>query len=323
MIISPKTVEKLYNRLALISPGMEILLKKIYWRNIKYLWTIVPKKSKVTGEVVNWEKVLDYLETIGVTNGKLLVMHSSYEAVFSSRIPPGEMIRSIRELLGKDGTLAMPVIRYYNEEPSFEKALKADVSELVCSYYVNSSPIITGVLPFFLTREKDVVISRYPLDTMAAVGKMAEAMMEKNICEDNLTPCGKYSSWAFCAENSAIVLGIGIDLCHSLTIVHVATDLKKEQWPVKNWYRRRIFDIIDTNFRKRISVLEREPKWGCCYLPTLNFRNELLKNNILTSKIVGGVVIEHVNSKNLIDFLEAKNKIGYPYHIPSKYFVKD
>jgi hypothetical protein len=93
-----------------------------------------------------------------------------------------------------------------------------------------------------------------------------------------------------------------------------------EEWPIKKWYRKRVFDIVDGNFHKRISVLERENIWGCYYLAALNYRNDLIKNNILTSKIVGGVTVEIVFAKKLIDFLRLRNRNGYPYYIPKKYF---
>jgi aminoglycoside 3-N-acetyltransferase len=155
---------------------------------------------------------------------------------------------------------------------------------------------------------------------MAAVGRLAASMMINNISEDNLPPCGKNSSWAFCVENDAIIVGLGIDLCHHLTITHVATDLYMEEWPIKNWYIKRVFNIIDGDFHKRISVLEREPFWGCFYLSASNYRNDLIKNNILISNIVGGVIVEIVFSKKLIDFLRSRNQNGYPFFIPKKYF---
>ena len=310
----------MYNKISLISPLVEVKLKKIYWNNVKFLKKFRPKKAIIPKTTVSWDEVICYLEQIGIKKGNLMILHSSYEAIWSSDLSPAEIIKSLRTLIGDEGTLAMPVFRRYKEDPPLEKAISTDLSKLVCTYNIQSSKIWTGVLPFFLTKEKDVIISRYPLNSMAAVGKLAAPMMADNIIEDNLPPCGKNSSWAFCLENNAIIVGIGIDLCHSLTITHVATDLYMDEWPIKNWYRKRVFDIIDGNFSKRISVLEREYIWGCFYFAGLNFRKDLIDNNILISKIIGGVVVEIVFSKKLIDFLRSKNQNGYPYHIPKKYF---
>lgn len=313
-------IASVYNKIAQISPYVEVKLKKIYWKNVKSLRHQIPKKAKVTKENINWNKVICYLKENGVKEGSLMVIHSSYEALASSKLSPVEIIRSLRTILGDEGTLAMPVIRSYKEEPALENFLNTDVSNLICTYNLKSTPMLSGVLPFFLTREKDAIISRSPLNSMAAVGRLAASMMVNNISEDNLPPCGRNSSWAFCVENSAIIVGLGIDLCHHLTMTHVATDLYIEEWPIKNWYRKRIFDIVDGSFQKRITVLEREPIWGSFYLPPLNYRNDLIKNNILISKIIGGVVVEIVFAKKLIDFLRSRNNNGYPFYIPKKYF---
>lgn len=315
-----KIIAFMYNKITQINPYVEVKLKKLYWNNVKFFKNYRPKTAIVTKEDVNWNEVICYLKQNGVNKGGLMVLHSSYEALKSSKLSPVEIIRSLRTLLGNEGTLAMPVIRAYKEEPPIEKVLKTDVSKIKCTYNLQSKNIMSGLLPFFLTREKDVKISRYPLNPLAAVGRLAASMMINNISEDNLPPCGKNSSWAFCVENDAIIVGLGIDLCHHLTITHVATDLFIEEWPIKNWYLKRVFDIIDDDFHKRISVLEREPFWGCFYLSSSNYRNDLIKNNILISKIVGGVIVEIVFSKKLIDFLRSRNQNGYPFYIPKKYF---
>lgn len=315
-----RIVSFIYYKLAQISPYLEINLRKLYWKNIKYFKSYRPKTAIITKEIVNWNKVIQYLELQGVKKGTLIVLHSSYEALKSSKLTPIEIIRSLRSLLSDEGTLAMPVIRQFKEEPTIENVLKTDISRIICKYNLHSKNISSGLLPFFLTREKDVKISRYPLNTMAAVGKLAVPMMINNISEENLPPCGKSSAWAFCAENNAIIVGLGIDLCHHLTITHVVTDLYMEEWPIKNWYIKRSFDIIDCDFQKRISVLERDPFWGCYYLPAINYRKDLIKNKILISVIVGGVVVEIVNSGKLLDFLRSRRQKGYPFYIPSKYF---
>lgn len=315
-----KKLSLLYKEIALTSPLVEVKLRQLYWKNIKHFHSYRPKFAITTEYDINWNEVICYLKQNGVKDGTILVLHSSFESIMPSKLKPKEIISSLRNLLGDHGTLAMPVTRTYDEEPLMGEDLNVDVSDLICTYNLQSGKIFTGLLPFFLTKEKDVVISRHPLNSLAAIGYLASPMMANNIIEDNLPSCGKNSSWAFCVENDAIIVGLGIDLCHSLTATKVATDLYMEKWPIKDWYRRRVFDIIDYDFTKRISVLEPKPVWGYFYWPLLNYRNDLIKNKILTSTIAGGVVVEIVYAKKLIDFLCSRNKNGYPYYIPKKYF---
>jgi len=310
----------MYEKIALISPYVEVELRKIYWKNVGRFKKFRPKRTIAPKDDVSWDQVVSYFKQNGIINGTLMVLHSSYEALQSSNLSPIEIISSLRSLLGNEGTLAMPVIRKYKNEPPIEHSLNIDLSNTISTYNPQVSKIVTGILPFYLTKEKGAIISRYPLNSMAAIGRLAVPMMADNIIEDDLPPCGRNSSWAFCVENDAIVVGLGIDLTHSLTILHVAEDLFMEEWPIKNWYRKRVFDIVDGDFYKRISVLERKPVWGCFYYAELNLRNSLRRNKILISKNVGGVAVDIVHAKKLIDFLRLRNSNGYPYCIPKKYY---
>jgi len=311
----------MYNKIAQISPYVEVELRKIYWKNIRFFKKFRPERTILPATEVKWNEIIHFLNQKGVSKGSLVVVHSSYKSLKSTGLSPGEIVFSLRDLVGDEGTVAMPVIRNYKEDPKLEEILGRDISDVIFTYDTQKSEIWTGALPLSLTREKDVIVSRHPLNSMAAVGKLAIAMMADNIKDDYSTPCGKNSSWAFCYENNAIIIGLGIDLNHSLTMRLVAEDYYLDEWPIKNWYRKRVFDVIDGNFKKRINVLERDPKWGLFYLAEVNLRNDLIRNKILTTFIVEGLTVEIVLAKSLIDFLRSANRPGYPYYVPDKYLI--
>lgn len=315
-------LSKIYNRIALISPHLEVFLRQLYWKNVNSLKSFNPKRAILPNVDVEWSKIVDFLKRNGISKGTLLVLHSSYKSLKSSSLTPKEIISSLRTLIGSEGTLAMPVIRRYEEEPDVDDWMNFNYSDIICTYDTQKSKIWTGALPQSLVKEKDVVISRHPLNSLAAVGRLAGRMMESNIKDDYSTPCGKNSSWAFCVENDAVIVGLGIYLSRSLTIRLVSEDLYIDEWPIKNWYWKRGFDVIDGNFNKRINVLERNYRWGCFYLAEVNFRRDLIKNNILISKTIGGINVEIVFAKKLIDFVRSRKNKCYPYCIPKKYFKK-
>jgi aminoglycoside 3-N-acetyltransferase len=271
-----------------------------------------PERAILPNVDVDWKKVVDFLKQNGVDKGTLLILHSS----------PMEIISSLLNLIGAEGTLAMPVIRSYKEEPETKEWQNFDYSSIICTYDTQRSEIWTGALPKAIIKQKDAVISRHPLNSMAAVGRLAGLMMENNIKDEYSTPCGKNSSWAFCVENNAIVVGLGIYLSRSLTVRLVSEDLYMDEWPIKNWWRKRVFDVIDGNFKKRINVLERDYKWGCFYLAEVNFRRDLIENNILISRNVGGINVEIISAKKLLEFVRSRKNKCYPYCIPNKYFNK-
>ena len=65
---------------------------------------------------------------------------------------------------------------------------------------------------------------------------------EKKIISENInsndvnSSCGPNSGWKYCAENNAIVVGLGIDLVHSLTIMHVAEENHDNWYKVFNFF---------------------------------------------------------------------------------------
>lgn len=301
---------------------MEVFLRKTYWNNYRLLHKFNISKAIIPKEPFVWDEVLSYLLKIQLTKKRIIVLHSSYDSLKLSGLSPFEIINSLLTILGPDGTLAMPVIRRYAEEPNLEDFLNADFERIISTYDTRKSKIVTGLLPFCLTRTKDVVISRYPINSMAAVGKLAKSMMQNNIKEDFLAPCGKYSSWAYCVENDALIIGMGIDLVKNLTMMHVISDLFPERWPIKGWYRVRNFNIVDNEYRKSINVLERYDKWGCYYLTNENFRHDLLKNGILHTAVINNLRIEYLSSVDLFNFLLSRIETAYPYSIPRIFFKK-
>ena len=165
----------------------------------------------------------------------------------------------------------------------------------------------------------EAVISRFPLNTLVAIGPLAKPMMENNLIEGLPTACGINSAWKFCLDNNAYIIGLGIDLTGCLTMIHSAEDILDNKWPIKNWYRKRIFKIIDKEFETIKIVRERHPKWGTLHWAGRTLCKDLIKNNILQTQNIDGITIEVLKSKDLIDFLNSKNSKGYPYFFVKKH----
>ena len=309
----------IYKFIVGISPKVEVLFRKLYWQNISITSNFKPKNNGCPDKLVpvNFDLIIEDLKNRGISNGDLIIVHSSDNLLKITEERPKEVINKLLNLIGLEGTLAMPVIRRY----------KGKTAQLNCemdgtyTYNVNKTPILTGLLPRQLIQTKNVHVSRFPLNPLAAVGKFAKQMMTNNLEGENLLPHGINSSWKFCVDHNAIVVGLGVNLEHSLTILHTIEDCLYPNWPIMNWYKQITFRILDIDFDQEVTVMERKAKWGMLYFAEMNFRRDLLKNNILTSSEIGGVQIEIVESRKLYNFLKEKNiqSNGYPYCIPKKY----
>lgn len=310
-----------YNKIALSSPRMEVVLRKLYWNNYKLLNRFKPKSSLKPAEAVkiDFDKIIEYLRSQGIGEGTLLIVHSSYGAIKGSGLSPDEMIDKLLALIGPTGTLAMPVIRHYAEEPIGEKELKANLDDVVSVYDVESTPITTGVLPKRLHARSESLTSRFPLNPMCALGPSAEEMMADNI--NGNSPHDEHSAWKFCADHNAIIIGLGIDLAHYLTMIHVAEEAYPE-WPIKDWFRKRNFIIKDGDFEMKKTVLERRPKWGMLHLADKLYTKDFKENGILIENTVESTRIGVIKSSKLIAYLNSRKAEGYPYIVRKKDMIK-
>ena len=313
-------VSSLYKKLALTSPYVEVMLRQIYWKNVKRLGKYNPNAVVMetdTGEKepVDFSQIKNWLKEQGVGEGTLLIVHSSYDALKVTGLSPKEIIDELLDLVGDSGTLAMPVIRTYKESPSAEDRLKKGVKPPVCKYHVRRTPVSTGILPAIMLRYPNSEVSHHPLNPLCAIGPLAKAMMEHNIEGDCPSPHGPNSCWKFCLDHGSFVCSIGTDLRHHNTMGHVAEEAFGDwHWSDEEWYEKRKFIIEAPNEAVvELEVKERKPKWGMLHQAEYNRYHDFLKNGVVKSKFFGGVLIEFERSQDLINYLRSKNKKGYPY----------
>lgn len=314
-------VSTLYHRIVLLHPRIEVILRQIYWHNSKCLGRFNPNKESNMSikdkqlENVDFDSILEQLRDWGVKDGSLLIVHSSYDSLKATGLTPLEIIVKLKNLIGETGTLAMPVIRSYREEPDATQKLLSSYRPPKCTYNPRRTPVSSGLLPTFLMRMPEAEISLHPLNPLCAVGPLAKDMMRDNISGTLPSPHGKDSSWKFCLDNNAIVIGLGTNLRHHNTIGHVAEEAYGDWcWNDEDWYNKRDFVIQKSKQESiEITVRERKPLWGMLHQAELNRYNDLIKNNVLMSRSFGNVLLELEVSQDLIKFLRSKNKNGYPY----------
>ena len=303
------------------TPHAEMLIRRLYRNSLinQILYRKVKKKKTITPLKFDFSDVLNHLKSIGVKEGDLLIVHSAYRPLKGSGLSPEGIVDQLLSYVGSTGTLAMPVIRKYPESPQESEALTADISNITFLYDVHHSKVWTGIIPKTLMQKEGAVTSRFPLNTLTALGPLAKEMMENNLKGNLPTPNGINSSWNYCTNQNAWVVSIGTDLTHSLTMIHTAEDVKKYNWPIKNWYREKKFRIVDGDFECEKVVLERHPRWGMLHFGERKLCNDLINDGIMKSTSVNGVLIESLRSKNLFDYLNSRNEKGYPYFWVNKY----
>ncbi len=315
-------LSEIFKRISLIHPLIEVFLRKLYWRNVKILKRLNPHKlrhkEKKTFSKVDFDEIIEWYRKKGVGEGDILIVHSSLEGLEATGLTPDEIIDKLLDLIGPSGTLAMPVIRAYKGEPIAENLLKENVDNLICTYDVRKTPIISGYIPFRLLRRKNAKVSLHPLNPLCALGPLAEEMMKHNLDGEYPSPHGPNSSWKYAYDHGCKVVSLGVNIAHYNTIVHINEEAFGD-WIKSSdeWFRLRKFNVIDEqkNIREVI-VRERKPKWGLLHYTEIRMNHDLEKLNIITSEKIGGEVeVSYVDVPKFISYLRSKRKTGYPYYL--------
>ena len=315
------TIGNIYRMIALTSPRFEVMLRKLYWNNSKLFGKFNPNrapKASSESQHVDFVKVIEWLKAQGVGNGSLLVVHSSYAALECTGLDSSQIINTLLELVGEEGTLAMPAIRRYKEEPKPDEIRTTDISNLVCKYDVKKTMVQSGVLPFTMLRRKDSVVSHHPLNPLVAIGPMAVSMMAHNLDGEAPSPHGPNSCWKFCYDHDAFVLGLGVDLYHYNTISHINEEaFGNWKWSDEEWYRRRKFVIIDEDGQSQcVVVRERKPEWGMLRFAELHANKDRNATGLIKrTSIDGEITLCLEKARDYVDYLQENNKKGKFYYL--------
>ena len=297
------------------SPYIELSIRWFYWRiisQISILNIFRNKSIKSKKNTFDFDDAITFLKKNGIKSDDIILVHSSYKELKNSGKSPIEIIEELKGLVN-NGTLVMPSIRKFSNDPNTKNYLKHDYKDEVTNFDVYKSPVITGALPSAMLNRLDANISLFPLNNLVAIGKHSEQMMQGNLDGELPTPCGINSAWKYCLENNAYIIGLGIELASCLTMIHTIEDCLDEKWPIKDWYRERKFKIIKNNYSELKTFRERKPIWGSLHWAGRTLAKDLVKNNIVKSILINGVIIEIISSKELAIFLNSKNINGYPY----------
>ena len=303
------------------SPWVEVGIRKLYWGSpvlpsingrLDELRKKRAKGKKRASPSTSIGQIVDQLRSWGLGAGDLIVLHSGYRGIRAGGSSPDDVLDALLEFVGPDGTLATPAIPYWPEAPQGYEFMTADVSGLVLDYDPATTPAWTGAVPNAMLKRAEARRSSHPLNSMVAIGPMAEAMMEDNLAGDRAFANGPTSSWNFCNENGAKVVAMGADMAHSLTMIHLAEDLMGEDWPVIDWYRDRTFRILVGGEWQEHGVRERCPRWSHHY-GERTLSKDLRRTGICKHATLDGVNLELLSSPVMIDYLNSRNSTLYPY----------
>lgn len=168
------------------------------------------------------EDLAPFLARLGVREGDVLFVHSSFEALRGGveGLSPFEAIRILQHAVGPKGTLLMPTL------PFDGSAVAYAAGDPV--FDVRRTPSRTGLLTELFRRTAGVHRSVHPTHSAAAWGAQAVAMLAEH--HTAATPCGRPSPHARLLDYDGRILLLGVGAL-SMTFLHTIDELLEARLP--------------------------------------------------------------------------------------------
>ena len=168
------------------------------------------------------ESIAQDLESLGVSSGQILLVHSSMRAVGHTLGGPGAVVAALQEVLGRSGTLVVPAFTPENSDTSRSYlAAVATMSPGEVRHYRARMPAFDaaetpcpamGVIAEQVRLTPGAIRSLHPQTSFAAVGPLASELMRGHAPDCHL---GEASPLARLYEQQAMILllGVGYQAC--------------------------------------------------------------------------------------------------------------
>ncbi len=168
---------------------------------------------------VTLDDLAQALRGLGVRPGQLLFVHSGADWLRSTNGGPLQVLALLRDLVGPQGTLAMPAFPFEGLALEYLRSANFDVRR---------TPSKMGLLTELFRRLPGVQRSLHPTHAVCAQGPLAEELIATHHLDPR--PFGPRSPFARMEAQGAQILMMGVDSA-VLTHIHVAEDALGTQFP--------------------------------------------------------------------------------------------
>ncbi len=264
----------------------------LYKKKFHPLYTWIKKKYVRLVYAYSVDQLKKTLIKLGVCTGDSLLIHSSFKIFSGFTGSYKDLIDLFLEVIGTEGTLAMPSMTYLNMT-SFDFLKSGKTVDLRRS--VSKMGLISEV---FRRREK-TLRSIHPTHPMAAYGMQAKWFIYGH--EQCLFPCGKGSPFEKLHLAKGKILFFDAPF-NSFTFIHYLEDLIKEKLPFKLYTPDPIEGhVIDFNGNEHtIKTYVFNPSLGPARIPFL-LQGELKKRKKLKYARIGRTLLMLVDAVDAVE----------------------
>ena len=255
-------------------------------------------------------KLRDALLNSGVKSGDIVIIHSSLDGLHSLGLPGEKVIELVLDVFS---SCTVVFVTFPIEPRKTKDVYSYDPQKTLCG---------TGMLPNLFLKFPGVVRSSFPYNSLAAIGRQAEAMMAND--EKSFRPHDHYSAWEYCRQHHAKILFLGTTSREANTMaIHMIPDIMEEAWPIEKWYIKRNYKIKigETITNRTIEVQD-----GFWYQYVNEYKTDKILRDAGLLRRIGfdDIPLEIVDdSMEMSEFLiERCRKGNLMYRIPHKYWRK-
>jgi aminoglycoside 3-N-acetyltransferase len=215
---------------------------------------------------VTVQSLRDDLAALGVTNGMVLLVHSSLSSLGWVSGGAVAVVHALEEAIGDEGTLVMPTHSGDFSEPSLWKNPPVPeewwetIRETMPAFDADMTPTRRmGAIPEVFRRQSGTLRGIHPTDSFAARGPLAETIVTNQAID---FPTGDDSPLARLYDLNGWVLLVGVDYLNatSLHLAEFRADYPSKKTVMRGgpmmvdgkrtWVRFMDYDCDDSDFNK-------------------------------------------------------------------------
>lgn len=260
-----------------------------------------------------WDEYRQRIASIAEENDILLI-HSSTDGLDKIGATAQQCLDFLKLLVqSKNCTIVMACFPVTNLKTPTEKSRPYDPKKTLCW---------TGMLPNAFIADPDCIRTRFPYNSLAAMGPKAKEIMAEDLNAKFVYDTN--SAWRYCYEHHAKILFIGVKASGSNTMaIHMVPDVMGRDWPVAGWYGENTYKVRLDDKVVRVPVLIQKGFWYQ-YVMEEGTSGKLKQAGLLEEQSIGGCNLGVVRDCCfMIDYLAEQarhNKLTYL--IPRKYYKK-
>ncbi len=147
-------------------------------------------------------KIISDLQRLGIADGDILMVHSSFRSLGKYELNPEIIISAFLETIGESGTLLMPALSYAQEPNDIHST--------------SDTPSNVGALAEYFRLRNGTIRSLHPTHSVCGVGPAVKELFSGH--QNDSTPCGEFSPFSKILNIDAKIIMLGCGLMPNTTM---------------------------------------------------------------------------------------------------------